>query len=258
MQQPADSGESEAARPFVTPCRTLDARAPWRWLLLGWRDLRATSALSAGFGVAIVLVSATVSWLAWSVGGFSLLATLLSGFVYVAPLIGVGLYAVSRARLAGREPRLADSFAMVQRVLGHAGIFALVQLVIILVWARAGMMVTAFIEVRTGDTRALVEFLLVGSAIGSLFAALTFAASAFSLPMIADRRVDMVTACVSSAHAVLRNKWVLLQWGLLICALTAFGFATALLGLGLVMPWLGYATFHAYRETIDASAWPEA
>ncbi|MCC6562159.1 MAG: DUF2189 domain-containing protein, partial [Xanthomonadales bacterium] len=195
--------------------------------------------------------------LAWSLGGFALLTMLLSGFVYVAPLVGVGLYAVSRARLAGREPRLAESSAMARRVLGHAGIFALIQLVIILVWARAGMLVTAFIEVRAGDTRALVEFLLVGSVIGSLFAALTFATSAFSLPMIADRRVDMVTACVSSVHAVLRNKGVLLQWALLICALTALGFATALLGLGLVMPWLGYATYHAYRETIDASTWPE-
>lgn len=258
MQQPADSGDSEAARPFVTPCRTLDARAPWRWLALGWRDLRATPALSAGFGLLIVLVSAMVSWMAWSLGRFALLAMLLSGFVYVAPLIGVGLYAVSRARLAGQTPRLADSLAMARRVLGQAGIFALVQLVIILVWARAGMMVTAFIEVRPGDTRALVEFPLVGSAIGSLFAALTFAASAFSLPMIADRRVDMLTACVSSVHAVLANKRVLLQWAMLLAGLTAFGFATALLGLGLVMPWLGYATFHAYRETIDASAWPEA
>lgn len=258
MQQPAGSGDSEAARPFVTPCRTLDARAPWRWLALGWRDLCATPVLSAGFGVAIVLVSALVSLLAWSVGGFALLATLLSGFVYVAPLVGVGLYAVSRARLAGREPRLADSLAMARRVLGHAGIFALVQLVIILVWARAGMLVAAFIEVRAGDTRALAEFLLVGSAIGSMFATLTFATSAFSLPMIADRRVDMVTACVSSVHAVLRNKWVLLQWALLLAALTALGFATALLGLGLVMPWLGYATYHAYRETLDADSWPEA
>ena len=256
MQQPVGSGG--ALRPFVTPCRTLDARAPWRWLALGWNDLCATPLLSAGFGLAIVLVSALVSLLAWSLGGFALLTMLLSGFVYVAPLVGVGLYAVSRARLAGREPRLADSVWMMRRVLGHAGIFALVQLVIILVWARAGMLVTAFIEVRAGDTRALVEFLAVGSVIGSLFASVTFATSAFSLPMIADRRVDMVTACVSSVHAVLRNKWVLLQWALLISVLTAIGFATALLGLGLVMPWLGYASFHAYRDTIDASAWPEA
>ena len=128
----------------------------------------------------------------------------------------------------------------------------------VLVWSRLGMMLTAFFPAPEGDTRALVEFLLIGSAIGSVFAALTFAASAFSLPMIADREVDMVTACLSSINAVLRNKLVMLEWALIICVLTAIGFASALVGLGVVMPWLAYATYHAYRETIDASTWPEA
>ena len=140
----------------------------------------------------------------------------------------------------------------------NAGIFALIQFVIVLVWSRSGMMLTAFFPAPEGDTRALVEFLLIGSAIGSVFAALTFAASAFSLPMIADREVDMVTACLSSINAVLRNKLVMLEWALIICVLTAIGFASALVGLGVVMPWLAYATYHAYRETIDASTWPEA
>lgn len=252
-----EQGEGATARPFVIPCRPLTLAAPWRWLRLGWQDLRHTPALSALFGVVIVLISAAISWFAWSLGRFALLATLLSGFVYIAPLIGVGLYSVSRARLAGREPRLADSFVLAKRVLGHAGIFALVQLVIILIWSRSGMMITAFIPVREGDTQALVEFLAIGSAVGSIFAALTFAVAAFSLPMIADRDVDMVTACISSINAVLRNKPVMALWAALIAVLTALGFATALLGLGLVMPWLAYATFHAYRETLDASDWPE-
>ena len=174
------------------------------------------------------------------------------------PLIGVGLYSVSRGLLAGQVPKLGDSFVIARRVAGHAGIFALIQLVIILIWSRSGMMLTAFVPVQTGDTRALVEFLLIGSAVGSIFAAITFAVTAFSLPMIADRDIDMVTACISSINAVLRNKWVLAEWAAIICLLTALGFATALIGLGLVMPWLAYATFHAYRDTIDASAWPIA
>ena len=91
---------------------------------------------------------------------------------------------------------------------------------------------------------------------GSVFAALTFATAAVSLPMIADRDVDMVTACVSSINAVLRNKPVMLLWALLIVLLTALGFLTAFLGLVVVMPWLAYATWHAYRETLDASGWP--
>ena len=102
----------------------------------------------------------------------------------------------------------------------------------------------------------LAMFLAIGSAVGSIFAAITFAVAAFSLPMIADRDVDMITAALSSIHAVLRNKAVMLLWAAIIAVVTAVGFATALLGLGVVMPWLAYAAWHGYRETLDASAWP--
>ena len=74
--------------------------------------------------------------------------------------------------------------------------------------------------------------------------------------MIADRDVDMVTAGVSSVNAVLRNKGVMLLWAALIALLTAVGFLTAYLGLVVVMPWLAYSAWHAYRETLDATAWP--
>jgi uncharacterized membrane protein len=128
--------------------------------------------------------------------------------------------------------------------------------VIILLWSRAGMMVSAFFPFDGGDPGAFWEFLALGSAIGAVFATLTFAVTAFSLPMIADRDVDMVTAAVSSVHAVMRNKRVMALWGVLLVVLTAIGFATALLGLAVLMPWLAYASWHAYRETLDTSSWP--
>ena len=246
----------EDARPFVVPCAALDAGAPLRWLRAGWRDLRAAPGLSLLFGVVIVLVSAGISLLAWTLGRFALLATLLSGFVFVAPLICVGLYCVSRALARGDTPRLADSFVLARRVVGQAGVFAIAQGVIVLLWSRAGMMVGAFFPIDESNIGTLWEFLAIGSAVGSIFAALTFAVSAFSLPMIADRDVDMITAGISSVHAVLRNKRVMLLWAAIIVVLTAIGFATALLGLGLLMPWLAYAAWHGYRETLDARDWP--
>ena len=204
----------------------------------------------------ILAVSVAVSALAWSLGRFALLATLLSGFVFVAPLIAVGLYCVSRALEAGRRPTLRDSFVLARRVAGQASVFALVQLVILLLWSRAGMMVNAFVPIEDGSTRALLEFLLIGSLAGSVFAMLTFAVAAFSLPMIADRDVDMVTAGISSVNAVLRNKGACALCAAIIAALTALGFLTAYLGLVVVMPWLAYSAWHGYRETLDASAWP--
>jgi uncharacterized membrane protein len=243
-------------RPFVVPCRPLSWRAPLRWLALGWADLRRTPGLSAVFGALIVLVSLGLGALAWALGRFALLAALLSGFVFVAPLIAVGLYGVSRGLERGRVPRLADSVVLARRVVGQAGVFALIQMVILMLWVRAGMLVEAFVPVEDGRLRSLLEFLLVGSVFGSVFAAATFAVAAFSLPMIADRDVDMVTAGLSSVNAVLRNKPAALTWAALIAGLTGLGLATAFVGLGLVMPWLAYATWHAYREALDPGDWP--
>ena len=152
--------------------------------------------------------------------------------------------------------RSSTPLALTRRVVGQAAVFALCQLVIVMVWSRAGMLVSAFVPIAEGNLRTLLEFLLIGSAVGSIFAAVTFAVAAFSLPMIADRDVDMVTACVSSIRAVLCNKRVMLLWAAFIVLLTAAGFMTAFLGLAVIMPWLAYATWHAYRETLDSSDWP--
>lgn len=245
-----------AQRGFVAPCRDLAPDAPLRWLRAGWRDYRRAPGLSTFYGVVIMLVSIAVSALAWWLGRFALLSVLLSGFVFVAPLLAVGLYSVSRDLERGRIPALRRSFTLAGRVVGQAGVFALLLLVILLVWSRAGMMLYALIPVEAGDRLALAELLGIGSAVGAAFAALTFASAAFSLPMIADRGVDMVTACVSSVNAVLRNRSMALVWASLIVMLTVIGFATAFLGLIVVMPWLAYSAWHGYREVVDGSAWP--
>jgi uncharacterized membrane protein len=243
-------------RALVVPCAKLTLDAPLRWLQLGWQDFKKARALSLFFGVVIALISGLISLFAYSLGRFALLAALLSGFVFVAPLIAVGMYCVSRQLAAGRTPRLRDSFALAKRVVGQAGVFALLQLVLLMVWSRAGMMVSAFVPMEPGNTMQLLEFLAIGSIIGSVFALLTFASMAFSLPMIADRNVDMVTACISSIHAVMQNKVVSMYWAAIVSVLTLFGFATVFLGLIVVMPWLAYSAWHAYCETLDASEWP--
>ena len=98
---------------------------------------------------------------------------------------------------------------------------------------------------------------VVEEAIGvALVAALTFAVAVVSLPLIADRDIDMVTAGISSVNAVLRNKGPMALWAAIIVVLTVLGFATAFIGLGLIMPWLAYSSWHAYRETLQAGDWP--
>jgi uncharacterized membrane protein len=172
-------------------------------------------------------------------------------------LLALGLYSISRQLHDGHRPSIARSIEAMGKALGTAMVFALALLVLFLIWARSASMVHVFFPMAANPSLSqMATFLAIGSAVGAVFCVLTFLLSAFSLPMICDRDTDAVTAIVTSVNAVLRNKPAMVLWVLLIVTLTAIGFATALLGLGVTIPVLGYATWHAYEDTIDASAWP--
>jgi len=244
-------------RSYVVPCADLEPGAPFTWLAKGWRDFCKAPRVSLIYGLFVFLLSAAMAWLAWKLGGFVLLLSALSGFIFIAPLLAFALYSVSRQLHEGRTPSLRRTLRAMRRPLGNAAIFALVLLIIFLVWARAGMFVHVFFPLDGHPKLAdIVEFLAVGSVVGSLFAAFTFACTVCSLPMLANRDVDIVTAVVSSINAVLRNKWTMAVWAMLIVAMTTLAMAAALLGLVVVIPWLAYATWHGYRETLDVSEWP--
>jgi len=252
----SDKQDGAAALPFVAPCRALEPRAALGWIALGWRDLARAPRQSLTYGAIIMLISWTVTLIGWRFGSYWVVLTLLSGFVFVAPVLAIGLYSISRQLSRGERPSLRRCLAEQRDDFATLMVFALVLPVVFLVWARAGSMVHVFFPVEARpDWRALSLFLGVGSAVGSIFAAITFACSAFALPMIADRQVDAVTAVVTSFNAVLRNKRAMLVWSTAIVLLTALGFATALVGLAVVIPLLGHATWHAYRDTIEAEAW---
>ncbi|MFM6989673.1 MAG: DUF2189 domain-containing protein [Arenimonas sp.] len=242
--------------PFVADSNELPWNAAFGWLAAGWRDVMRTPRLTLAYGAIIFAVSWGVSLMAWWLGRFALLAALLSGFIYIAPMLAVGLHSVGKDLESGRPVSFRRSAAHMLRVLGHGAVYALMLLVILFVWSRSGMMLYAFFPVEEGERAVLLEFLAVGSVIGTGFAALIFASAAFSLPMIVDRDADMVTACLSSVHAVLRNKPAMAVWAACIVALTAAGFLTGYLGFVLIMPWLAYSAWHAYRATLKAEPWP--
>ena len=241
---------------MIVPCRILNTGAAFDWLRAGWDDLRNAWGVSLVYGFFVFLVSAFVAWLAWKLGGFVLLLSALSGFVFVAPLLAFGLYSVSRQLCEGKTPDLDHTLQAIKRPMGNALVYTLVLLVVFLLWARAGMMVQVFFPMG-GDPEwnHILTFLFIGSAVGSIFAGVSFAASVFSLPMLANRDIDVITAVISSINAVLRNKPAMFLWASLICALTLVGFLTAGIGLIIIIPWLAYATWHGYRAALDVSEW---
>ncbi|MFO0448574.1 MAG: DUF2189 domain-containing protein [Pseudomonadota bacterium] len=245
------------ALPFAAPCRRLEARAPLRWLRLGWHDLKRAPRQSLTYGAGIWLLSVLVSYVAWAFGNGWMLILLLSSFVFVAPVLALGLYALSAQLERGEKPSLTRCLVAERASLGDALVYSLILLVIALVWVRAGSALQNFWpELAEPSLADVVSFFAIGSAVGSLFALLAFAASAFALPMLVDRRADGVTAVVTSINAVLKNKPAMAVWVLLIVGAVVVGFATLLVGLAVTMPLIGHATWHAYRETIDAGAWP--
>jgi uncharacterized membrane protein len=251
-------GDGRQAMPFVAPCRQLGPGAPLVWLKEGWADFRAAPGLSLAYGIFTVLLSWLASFVAFQWGSYWLLLAALSGFVFIAPVLCLGLYAISAQLERGKAPRQRTSFreAGIRR-LGVEMVFALILLVIFMVWARAGSMVHVFFPMESNpDLADLATYLGVGTGVGSIFAAITFAASAFSLPMIMHRDVDAVTGVVTSINAVLRNKLAMLVWVLLIIGLLLLSAATGFLGLVVIIPLLGYATWHGYLHTIDADAFP--
>ncbi|MEL7187143.1 MAG: DUF2189 domain-containing protein [Pseudomonadota bacterium] len=256
-----DSDEQPVNRdemPFVAPCRKLSPWASFRWIRAGISDLMQAPQQSLAYGLAVAVMMGIVSLLAWTQGSQWIMFAMLGGFVFLAPLTCVGLYAISAQLERGQAPAMTRSLrAAFRRHFGNEMVFAIVLLVIFLVWTRAAVMVSVFFPMDGDPTLAeLLPYFAFGTLVGAVFAAVTFSASAFSLPMIMHRDVDSITAIVTSVNAVLRNKRAMLVWMTMIVVLLLIGVATAFVGLVVIVPVIGYASWHGYLNTIDASAFP--
>lgn len=248
---------TDSELPFIAPCRPLSPADPLRWLELGWADFKRAPAISLAYGGFIVLLCYALAFSTWKIGGYILILSLMSGFVFIAPVLALGLYSISCQLQRGLQPQIGYCLREGRRHIGNELVLSMILLVILLLWARAASMVHVFFPMEAHPTLTdLAVFLTVGTIVGALFSSLVFMASAFSLPMLLDRKVDPVTAVLTSVNAVLRNKGALLVWALLIGLALLMSVMTALLGLAVAMPLLGYATWHGYRATIDASRWP--
>lgn len=241
-----------ASKPSLyQPCRSLTLADPFRWLGMGWRDYRATLLLSISYGLFFALGGLAISTLVWFYTNNILLFGFGGLFVLLGPLFAFGLYDVSRELQLGKPPSLWLSVQQVRRSAPNQWVFACVLIVIGLVWMRAATIIHVFYPEHAEPTmEELLTFFTIGTSVGAFFAALVFGISAFSLPLMVDRNVDSITACLSSLNAVMSNKLVASLWAFMILGMIILGFATAFFGLILVLPLIGYASFHAAQDAI--------
>lgn len=234
-------------------------RDPVRWLRLGWRDLRQVSGLSLAIGAALVLFGYLLTWGAWS--SPILVLTFVSGFLLAGPFLGLVFYDLSRRLERHEPPTLGHALASLRENLLSITLLVVVLGVILLAWIRFTALLTA-LSVAAVDPSlpVLLDKLLMtpeGLAMlgvfllsGGLLAALVFTLSAVSFPMLLDRPVDTLTAVATSVRAVWQNLPAMLVWAALIAGLTLVGMLTAYLGLIVVIPLVGHATWYAYRQVV--------
>lgn len=201
----------EPIEPTFYPSKRLGFDAPWRWLRLGWQDLLSAKAGSLGYGIGLVLFGYRSTWLAWDEGHTLALFTLATAFILAGPVRAFGLYSISRQLEQGRSPHLGTCWLESRSHLRNEMLFALVMLVVLLMWARTASMVRVLFPL-SGDI-GLIDWLLslaVGSAVGSIFAAIVFSSSVVALPTMLDRDTDAIISALASINAVLRNQGVML------------------------------------------------
>ena len=229
-------------------------------LAAGWRDYRAHPAFGVFFGAIYVLSGWFLTWETVARGEVAWLVPAAAGFPLLAPFCAVGLYEVSRRREAGLPLRWGPVLGAL-RGRGDEQIISMGVLLFVAFgfWLMIahGIFAVFLAEARLGSeslamlwTTPGLLMLLVGGAAGSVIALGFFACTVISLPMLLDRDVDFLTAIITSLRAVLANRRIMLAWAVLIAASLALAMVPAFLGLLVVLPVLGHATWHLYRRTV--------
>ena len=248
------------SQPRIKTITTMDLREALR---RGWEDFMAQPSHLVFIAVIYPIAGILLAQLTVSYNIFPLLFPLLSGFALIGPFAAIGLYEVSRRR----EKGLNSSWSHALEVLRSPSIGQIILLGAILTGLFLAWLFSAWFlyrgilglpaDVSTTDfLRALFTtadgwiMIVIGNSLGLLFAILAFSISVISFPLIIDRHVDAPTAIRTSIAAVEANPRVMMYWGLMVTGLLVLGCLPVLVGLIVVMPVLGHATWHLYRKIV--------
>lgn len=270
MNQKNDGRSGDSAAPDIRsvidqqkdfpPVARVNAMRAFHWIYLGWKDFRAEPTVGLFYGICFAVMGGILKLVLANAPQY--LSALTCGFLLVGPLLALGLYDVSR-RIENQGSGMINSVFSMQGRWSNIGTFALVLAVIMMVWARASLIVFALfynkgMPTMEGFLAKLfsidnAEFLIVYACVGFIFASIVFAISWVSIPLMLDRDTDAITAMIISVVSLFINAPVTMLWGCLIVASVVLSFMTWNLGFILTMPIIGHATWHAYREVVGTA-----
>ena len=237
----------------------LNALRPLAWLSRGFADLVAMPKVSLAYGAGVAAISFLMVYLSRGASSFVLVPFLFGGFLSIAPILSVGLIVMAKRRAEPQDQRSVSEILSV-----NAASLALLGLVLLLVFLNwimlSNLVFGGFFSAVTptyGQVRPLPvmfgeswPFALVYGGIALVLALVLFRMVALALPMLVDQRVDVFNAIFASWRAVGENWPSMIVWAGLLFLLSSIGIGLWFIGLVVVVPWLGYATWHAYRDTL--------
>ena len=255
-----DASAAEARSPSVLslPLATLRPGDPLQWLRLGWADFQRCPRIGLFYGLCFFVMGHALLAVFQKAPEYVL--ALSAGFLLMGPFLCLGLYDASKAmQTHDHRPSLRASLQAWKPTKGTMAIFAGVLLILEMLWGRAALVVFAVsFNTMPGNANLVallldpenLGFLVTYTVVGGFFAGLIFVTSVVSIPMIMDRQVDAVSAGLTSIRACLQNPGVMLIWGALISLSIALAMLPAFLGLLIVGPVIGHASWHAYRQIV--------
>ncbi|MDJ0807534.1 MAG: DUF2189 domain-containing protein [Gammaproteobacteria bacterium] len=237
----------------------LSKDAPYRWLRMGWQDFRSAMGPSLSLGLLFVIAGYAITMASWNTPVLAI--TFVTGFLLVAPALSLGFYALSRQLGQGKPANFKLLFTSWRDYGWAVLLFGILLGVVMVAWGRLTGLIMAVALPSIGpysnllslQTLATPEFVVLYMSVGLILAAIVFSLSVVSIPMLMDRKVDILTAAYTSARAVKQNPGVMLRWAAIIAVLTFAAMAAGFIGLLISMPLIGHASWHAYRETVAAS-----
>jgi len=235
----------------VIPCKALSFFDPLYWVWLGWQDFKKAPLHALFYGLPFLAVTYFIATLVYVTQNYLLIFVFVSAFMWMSPVLAYGFYNISRQLYQQKTPSLKRSLRCVLRNKVATWSFAALLGFYCFFWTQiAGIILFFYPAAHPADIQALLLFYTIGSSAGFILASIIFSLSAFSMPLLMERRVSVPTAIASSLNVVVKNPLTCALWAFIIFMAVMIGIATFGIGLVFTLPTIGFGTWHAYRQTL--------